>query len=217
MSSFLNPENSNYSVPQPDILEYTYRPEVYFVAAGSYASTNFGAGAAPIESGGVVETYNAATLRVADDTADLPASKVAVSKIHKQVQFQGIIAIDGTIANPYAATVGEIRITAVPPLTSQPIQWARKLPAPAPGFPLPLFDAYLVGPDGTTLLPTVANSALKVRVLPTGDLALVNVAYGGGAAVVTAVTQALFNTAVFVAGGAGTAAEIIFEGGYIAA
>lgn len=157
------------------VLNNGSRPQLYLVAAGSYAT-------AAVYGSGAASTGNYDTVTLRGDTSSLQQSGSAYRKEARNVYFTTIISLDSAQTDPFAnQATAELRIRTKRPLSSaEPGSYLNQLPLPDPNYPLPLFfDCEILGMnDGQPLLPTQANSLVQARLLVGGDIALVRRAMG---------------------------------------
>jgi len=171
------------------IAQTGFRSQLYAVATGSYASgATFGSGA--VEIAGSSTGY--------DSVKDVPASRASVRKHDTDVDFNILVVLDGSAANP-VADAGEVRLRVTQPLASENFtRFLVALPTQDMNYSLPLFeDIEVLDEDGTNLLPSTANTILQARFLYGGDLAFVQQDLSAGpppttAALTTAELGALF-------------------------
>ena len=142
-----------------------FRPSLYTVAAGSYASNAvYGSGAA------AVEDY---------DSVDIPAdSSASLRQEDSDVDFSLRLILDLEPADPITTDTNEIRLRTIPLGTSEPARYLRRLPVHSVDYGLPLFlDVEIIDPStGAPFagFPSVAGiGQLQARLLHGGDLALV--------------------------------------------
>ena len=143
-----------------------FRPELFTVATGSYASNHiYGSGAA------LVNDYNTETLQ--------HISEAAIRQHDRDVDYNLKILLDLSLANPGFVTDEEIRIRTLQPLASgEPGRYLQKLPVKDRSYRQPLFlDVEIVDPStGAPFagFPAVAGiGQLQARLLISGEMALV--------------------------------------------
>lgn len=208
--------SANYDFQAVDTgYSQSFRPQLFVVAAGSYATNAvYGAGAAPVQSGGSDVTYEAATYT--DSSNSLRGTQGNFYRVGKNVQFDIVVSLDGTTDPATAAAVGtEVRLRTLPPSASEPGRYDIHLPNFDPKFPLPSFDVECVDlSTGAIVLPqAAADQVLKARLLPGGLLAFYILALAAPQTM-TAVTRTMLSTYIF---GAATPKQFRIRGQYVAA
>lgn len=160
----------------------TRRPELYTVAAGSFASDLRGAGV------DAADTYLPAMY-----TANSGSSLLSYARTGKIVSVHGYLILDLSVAEPIGTLTNEVRVRVQAPSATEPGSWGVQLPLPAhasheagvtgSGGSVALLDIYAyneddVRADGVAATPggggtTPQLGSLKARVLADGTLALV--------------------------------------------
>lgn len=174
------------------VVQGGFRPQLYAVATGSYATgATFGSGATDI----------AGTSTAYDGVKDIALSRASVRREDTDVNFNIMVVLDGSVANP-VAVAGEVRIRVSRPLTSQDFnRYLTGLPGKDFNYSLPLFgEVEVLDENGVDLLPSTVNTLLQARFLYGGDLALVQQDISAGpppttTALTTAQLGALFGVA----------------------
>ena len=149
-----------------DICNSGFRPELFTVDAGSYASNQvYGSGLA------AVNDYNTETIR---------KSSIANIRQHdSDVDFSIKVVLDLSLSAPGFITGEEIRIRTLQPLASgEPGAYSRKLPVKSINYGQPLFlDVEIIDPSTGAPFAGFPSAAgigqLQARLLINGELALV--------------------------------------------
>ena len=183
-----SPTTTDSEVHLP-IVQSGFRAQLFAVAPGSYLSnSNYGSGAAEI----------AGTSAAYDGVKNVPLSRASVRKQDTDVDFNILVVLDGSVANPVVAA-GEVRLRVTQPLTALDFsRYINGLPSPDTNYSLPLFeDVEILDQTGTNLLPSITNGLLQARFLYGGELALVQQDLSAGpppttSALTTAQLGALF-------------------------
>ncbi len=155
---------------QRNIRNSGFRPQLFAVASGSYASNSaYGSGAASTGN------YDALTLR---GYISSQAQTSAVIRQHdRDVDFSLTLTLNGDAADPFGQeTYDEVRLRVVQPLSSgEPGRYLNRFPKPDPLYPLPLFEDVEVQSvsDGVQRLPLQSGNILQARLLHGGELAFV--------------------------------------------
>ena len=188
-----------------------YPPQLFLVAAGSYAST-------PLYGSGAIATGNYNDVTIRGSSNSLNTSKCVWQRNGNEVTFEVIITLDGSKADPFGATpTNEVRIGPVYPPVSGLGQSVRpNLPIPNATYQLPLFsDVEIRNQTNTELIPTASLIELQSRMLCNGDLAIIlkdlNAAPPTNVIALTA-----GDLAPFFGGAAGSTIRISVRGTYMA-
>lgn len=151
---------------QTNISHSGFRPELFTVATGSYASNQvYGSGAA------LVNDYNDETVR--------NSSRASIRQHDRSSDFSLKITLDLSLADPGFVTDEELRIRTLQPLGSgEPGRYLNKLPVKSTNYRQPLFlDVEIINPaTGFPFagFPVIAGAGqLQARLLISGELALV--------------------------------------------
>lgn len=197
---------SNYSRGvQNDISHTGFRPQLYTVVGGSYASNSvYGSGAA------LVHDYNTEIIQ--------SASRSSIRQHDTQVEYDIKIILDLHQADP-AFDTEEVRIRTLQPLIAgEPGCYLTRLPIKPTNYRQPLFlDVEIVNPaTGKPFagFPATAGvGQLQARLLINGDMALVTTNLAAGPPpTVTPLTGNDFD--VLFGAAAGTELEISVRGSY---
>lgn len=165
-------DNSNVRGIQNDIQQSGFRPQLFLVAAGSYASGPFyGSGAA--STGNYDAQVPPITVRNSSD--GLCPTRSHVRQQDNDIDFETVICLDASQPDPFGGQpTDEVRIGTLPLATGEPRRYARTLKPVDPHFGLPLFhDIEVLDQMGSTLLPDAVSTVLQARYLAGGQLAIV--------------------------------------------
>lgn len=145
---------------QSDVSYSGFRPQLFTVAAGSYASD---------------ATYGSNT----DPTGDYSSVAIVSESIAKtrvddnQVDFDVQISLDATAADPAATGGDELRIRVVPRVAGEPQRYRQGLPPSKTPLTLPLFTDVDVILKSTGATSGTLTGLLEARLLYGNELALV--------------------------------------------
>jgi len=150
-----------------NVVNSTFRPELFAVATGSYNSdVVYGAG-----SDALVPTYDSVTIKNRDS---ILFTTTKLRKSDKSFDFDLQIALDTTLEDPWVdqEVNGELRIRVLQPLAAgQPGAYLNTLPIALQGMPL-FENVEILNENGQNALPTQPNNSLQARLLPGSTLAL---------------------------------------------
>jgi hypothetical protein len=157
---------------QSQPVESGFRPQLFTVVGGSYASNAvYGSGATALNN------YDTVTLR-GDSNGQLQ-TKASIRQSGSLVNFEIVISLDLTQADPQFPSSEELRIRTVPLTLGEPNRYLNTLPPPDDNFNQPSFDdveILLVDSTGATVgaVPAALTSmlTLSARFLYGGELAL---------------------------------------------
>lgn len=162
---------------QNDEYTYTFRPELYTVAAGSYISdSSFGASAALVNTYKNLQLNGETTIPLTGTTNVSASTFGRVRQRDNQVDFDINITLNANVVDP-AYTTQELRIKVLDPLSNEPQKYKRGLPEPDINHFLPEFlDVEITNKSNIQIAPTIAQPPQDVilcgRLLDTGVLAL---------------------------------------------
>ena len=165
-------DNSTSRGVSNDVQQSGFRPQLFLVAAGSYASNPaYGPGA--VATG----TYDAQTPPITDrdNGQSICQTRARMRQQDNNISFDITICLDATQPNPFGLLdTDEVRIRVLPLSAGEPGRYNNPLKTQDPFYGLPLFlDIEVVNQLGVNLLPAVANTVLQARYLSGGQLALV--------------------------------------------
>lgn len=191
---------------QNNIAHSGFRPQLFTVAAGSYASNQvYGSGAA------LVNDYN--------DEIIQAESRASIRQHDSNVLYNVKVILDLSQTDPAFGSTQEVRIRTLQPLTStEPGRYLTRLPKKDVNYRQPLFlDVEIINPaTGAPFagFPSVAGAGqLQARLMMNGDLALIVCDLTAGPPpTVTPITAA--DLAPLFGAGAGTQLEIAVRGTY---
>lgn len=191
---------------QNNIAHTGFRPQLFTVASGSYASNQvYGSGAA------LVNDYNTEIIQ--------DASRAAIRQHDNNVEYNVKVVLDLSLANPGFVTGEEVRIRTLQPLAStEPGRYLTRLPKKDVNYRQPLFlDVEIINPaTGAPFagFPSVAGAGqLQARLMMNGDLALVVTDLTAGPPpTVTPITAG--DLAALFGAAAGTRLQIDVRGSY---
>lgn len=165
-------DNTNVRGIQNDIRQTGFRPQLFLVATGSYASgPYYGSGAAA--TGNYDSQSPPVTVRNSSDSLCPTISHVRQQD--NDIDFETVICLDASQPDPFGGQpTDEVRIGTLPLSSGEPGRYAGTLKPVDPRFGLPLFhDVEVLDQMGNNLLPDAVGSVLKARYLTNGQLALV--------------------------------------------
>lgn len=147
---------------KPLVVEHKQlRPQLYTVAGGqgsTYALSNHGAGVAPVQTyasvmqGGSFITYN---------------------RVGRMVEFEAYISLDRTQVNPISDATNEVRLSTLPPLSTEPAVWGGRLPPPAHSQSVQTFVCQGYNEADARAEDQTPVTEWSARVLSNGELALI--------------------------------------------
>jgi len=165
-------DNTNVRGIQNDIRQSGFRPQLFLVANGSYASgPYYGSGA--VSTGNYDAQVPPVTVRNSSDSLCPTVSHVRQQD--NDIDFETVICLDASQPDPFGGQPNdEVRIGTLPLAAGEPGRYAGTLKPVNPRFGLPLFhDIEVLDQMGTQLLPLFPSTVLKARYLTNGQLALV--------------------------------------------
>jgi len=161
--SLLDSQSPTYRSIEKDIVHSGFRPSLFAVAPGSYASNQ-------------VYGSSAASVGNYDTITDLALSNASVRLHDKNVDFSVKLYLD-TTSDPGSGftTNSELRVKVKSLTTGDPARYLKGLPAPDVKYPLPLFEDVEITDASTGQVFTgIPIGDLEARLLHGGELALVS-------------------------------------------
>lgn len=143
----------------------TFRPDLFVVPGGSYASNVvYGSGVEALSP-----SYNGVTVRLS--TNSLGQTEGYIRQNDKISNFELQVVLDTSLPDPWPQSTNELRIRTLPPLSNEPASRYNKILIPEDGLPL-IQNVEILDQNGRNLLPQ-ANSILQARYLFGSELALI--------------------------------------------
>lgn len=154
------------------IVQSGFRPQLFLVAAGSYASgPSYGSGAA--STGNYDSQTPPVTIR--NSSSSILQTRAHIRQQDNNINFDITLTLDATQANPFGGqNTDEVRIRVLPLSTGESTRYNNPLKVNDPLYGLPLFlNVEIVNQAGVDQLPSAVNTVLQARLLLGGELALV--------------------------------------------